>query len=243
MWGCNRFELGWNKTLLNLCSMQMSKHFFEISKSWLKSSRVELHFVEQHVALVVCCECQMAWQCSWLLHNSQMPSCMQTCQSTCLDVCASLQYTVCAKLKIQIPLLTIDPELAITEDICMEFFPEHRSSSDLLFSCGDLPHQCGQPCVLSSKDGCLHKYCKVVIYPMSQMAHLTCYTAQQPWQGCEHLCAAWTHACGAPCSLQVDRQPLCMCTCVTDWYASKFTMSPNWPMPPATRTTITTAVL
>lgn len=31
------------------------------------------------------------------------------------------------------------------------------------------------------------------------------------------MCAARSHSCGAPCSLQVDGKPLCTRKCVADW--------------------------
>jgi hypothetical protein len=84
------------------------------------------------------------------------------------------------------------------------------------FSCGERPHQCGKVCALHLKDGCLQKCCKVSPNSIFLKGFLMrCQAIDHDDD--EHMCAARTHTCGAPCGLQVDGNPLCTRKCVADW--------------------------
>ena len=99
--------------------------------------------------------------------------------------------------------------------------PTSELRADDPFSCGEMPHQCGQLCALDSREGCLHRCCKVGGTSPSQRDSLTHFQPIYHDDDEGHMCAARTHACGAPCGLQVDGKPLCTRKCVADWQVSE----------------------
>jgi len=95
-------------------------------------------------------------------------------------------------------------------------WPTSERRADDPFSCGGTPHQCGKECALHLKEGCLKKCCKVSLNSIFLKEFLT-HCQDIDHDDDEHTCAARTHTCGAPCSLQVDGNPLCTRKCVADW--------------------------
>ena len=86
-------------------------------------------------------------------------------------------------------------------------------------SCGQRHQQCKASCALYPNKGCLRKCCKVnaTSFPFFPSRDFLTHRQTIDHDDPEHMCAARTHTCGAPCDLQLDGKPLCTRKCVADW--------------------------